>query len=66
MIRPIVIVSVLSALTYGTHYLYQRALISSALSIQSVRLHQVPNMLIEPVRARLRPAYGKNLSLIHI
>ncbi len=61
MIRPIVIASVLSTLAYGTHYLYQRALVSSALSIQSVRLHQVPNMLIEPVRARLRPAYGKNL-----
>ena len=61
MLRPIVIVSVLSTLAYGTHYLYQRALISSALSIQSVRLHQVPNMLIEPVRARLKPAYGKNL-----
>ena len=61
MIRPIVVVSVLSTLAYGVHFLYQRALISSALSIQSVRLHQVPNMFIEPVRARLRPAYGKNL-----
>ncbi len=61
MIRPIVAASLLSAVVYGTHYGYQRALTSPALSIQSVRLHQVPNMLIEPVRARLKPAYGANL-----
>lgn len=61
MIRLIVVVSVLSSLSYAAHYGYQRALTSSALSVQSVRLHQVPNMLVEPVRARLRPAYGENL-----
>ena len=61
MIRPIVAASLLSALVYGAHYGYQRALTSPALSIQSVRLHQVPNMLIDPVRARLKPAYGANL-----
>ena len=61
MIRPIVVASLLSALAYGAYYGYQRALTSPALSIQSVRLHQVPNMLIEPVRARLKSAYGKNL-----
>ncbi len=61
MIRPIVAASLLSALAYGAHYGYQRALTSPALSIQSVRLHQVPNMLIDPVRARLKPAYGENL-----
>ena len=61
MIRSIVAVSLFSALAYGAHYGYQRALTSPALSVQSVRLHQVPNMLIEPVRARLRPAYGENL-----
>lgn len=61
MIRPLVVASLLSAVAYGAHYGYQRALTSPALSIQSVRLHQVPNMLIEPVRARLKPAYGENL-----
>ena len=61
MIRPIVAVALLCGLGFGAHYGYQRALTSPALSIQSVRLHQVPNMLIEPVRARLKPAYGENL-----
>ncbi len=66
MIRPIVAVSLLSASAYGAHYGYQRALTSPALSIQSVRLHQVPNMLSEPVRARLKPAYGKNLLAVDL
>lgn len=66
MIRPIVGVSLLIGLGFGAHYGYQQALQSSALSIQSVRLHQVPNMLIEPVRARLRPAYGENLLAIDL
>ncbi len=61
MIRAIAVGGVLVALFYGGQYGYQRALTSPALSIQSVRLHQVPTMLIEPVRARLQPAYGQNL-----
>ena len=61
MIRAVVVVGVLSATVYGALYGYERALTSPALSIQSVRLHQVPNVLIEPVRARLKPAYGQNL-----
>jgi hypothetical protein len=61
MIRAIVVAGVLVALSYGGQYGYQKALTSPALSIQSVRLHQVPTMLIEPVRARLKPAYGQNL-----
>lgn len=61
MIRPLAGVGVLIALFYGAQYGYQQALNSPALSIQSVRLHQVPNMLIEPVRARLQPAYGQNI-----
>jgi cell division septal protein FtsQ len=61
MIRPIVVAGALVALFYGAQYGYQEALKSPALSIQSVRLHQVPTMLIEPVRARLKPAYGQNL-----
>jgi hypothetical protein len=61
MIRAVVVVGALSATVYGAVYGYQRALTSPALSIQSVRLHQVPNVLIEPVRARLKPAYGQNL-----
>jgi hypothetical protein len=61
MIRSIVVAGVLVALAYGAQYGYQQALTSPALSIQSVRLHQVPTMLIEPVRARLKPAYGQNL-----
>ena len=61
MIRPIAGVGVVIALVYGAQHAYQRALTSPALSIQSVRLHQVPTMLIEPVRARLKPAYGQNL-----
>jgi len=61
MIRPIVVVGAVIALVYGAMYGYERALTSPALSIQSVRLHQVPTMLIEPVRARLKPAYGQNV-----
>ena len=61
MIRPLVVAGVFIALFYGAQYGYQQALNSPALSIQSVRLHQVPNMLIEPVRARLQPAYGQNI-----
>jgi hypothetical protein len=61
MIRPIVVVGAVIALLYGAQYAYQRALTSPALSIQSVRLHQVPTMLYEPVRARVEAAYGQNL-----
>jgi hypothetical protein len=61
MIRAIAVGGVLVALFYGGQYGYQKALTSPALSIQSVRLHQVPTMLIEPVRARLQSAYGQNL-----
>lgn len=61
MIRPIVVAGVIAALAYGAQYGYERALTSPALSIQSVRLHQVPTMLLEPVRARVQPAYGQNL-----
>ncbi|MGD8331138.1 MAG: FtsQ-type POTRA domain-containing protein [Acidobacteriota bacterium] len=61
MIRPIVVVAALVALAYGGHFGYRKALTSPALSIQSVRLHQVPTMLMEPVRARVQPAYGQNL-----
>ena len=61
IIRAAVLVGGVGAIAYGVHYAYQRALTSPALSIQSVRLHQVPTMLIEPVRAKLEPAYGQNL-----
>jgi hypothetical protein len=61
MIRPVVALGGVAALVYGAQFGYQKALTSPALSIQSVRLHQVPTMLIEPVRARLKPAYGQNL-----
>lgn len=61
MIRPLVVAGVFVVLFYGAQYGYQQALNSPALSVQSVRLHQVPNMLIEPVRARLQPAYGQNI-----
>ena len=61
MIRAIAVAGVLVALFYGGQYGYQKALTSPALSVQSVRLHQVPTMLIEPVRARMKPAYGQNL-----
>jgi hypothetical protein len=66
MIRPLVVAGVVAALLYGAQYGYQQALTSPALSIQSVRLHQVPNMLIEPVRARLQPAYGQNLLALNL
>jgi len=66
MIRPIVVVGALVALAYGGHFGYQKALTSPALSIQSVRLHQVPTMLIEPVRARVQPAYGQNLLAVDL
>ncbi len=61
MIRPVFALGGVAALAYGAQFGYQKALTSPALSIQSVRLHQVPTMLIEPVRARLKPAYGQNL-----
>jgi len=61
MIRPLVGAGIFIALFYGAQYGYQQALNSPALSIQSVRLHQVPSMLIEPVRARLQGAYGQNI-----
>ncbi len=61
MIRAIVVVGGLAAVVYGAHYAYTEALTSPALAIQSVTLHQVPSMLIEPVRARVKPAYGQNL-----
>lgn len=61
MIRSIAVVGALVGAYYGAQYGYEKALTSPALSIQSVRLHQVPTMLIEPVRARVQPAYGKNL-----
>jgi len=66
MIRPVVVIGALVAIAFGAHYGYQKALTSPALSIQSVRLHQVPPMLIEPVRARLQPAYGQNLLAIDL
>jgi len=61
MIRPIVVVAALVGIYHGAQYGYEQALTSPALSIQSVRLHQVPTMLIEPVRTRVQPAYGQNL-----
>lgn len=61
MIRAAVLVGGIGAIAYGAEYVYQRVLTSPALSIQSVRLHQVPSVLIEPVRAKLEPAYGQNL-----
>jgi len=44
MIRPVVALGGVAALVYGAQFGYQKALTSPALSIQSVRLHQVPTM----------------------
>lgn len=66
MIRPIIGAMAVAAIVFGTHFGYKQALTSPALSIQSVRLHQVPTMLIEPVRARLKSAYGQNLLAIDL
>jgi len=66
MIRPVIVIVAVVALIYGGLYGYQKALTSPALSIQSVRLHQVPTMLIEPVRARVQPAYGQNLLAVDL
>jgi cell division septal protein FtsQ len=66
MLRVVAVAGVLAAIAYGAQHAVQRALTSPALSIQSVRLHQVPTMLIEPVRARLGPAYGQNLLAVDL
>ena len=66
MIRAIVAVGGLAAVAYGVWYGYEEALTSPALAIQTVTLHQVPSMLIEPVRARVKPAYGQNLLALDI
>jgi hypothetical protein len=66
MLRVVAVAGAVAAIAYGAQYAVQRALTSPALSIQSVRLHQVPTMLIEPVRARLGPAYGQNLLAVDL
>ncbi len=66
MIRAIVVVGGLAAVVYGGQYAHREALTSPALAIQSVTLHQVPSILIDPVRARVNLAYGQNLLALDV
>lgn len=61
MIRAIGVVGGIVALAIGARLAWNEALGTDRLALQRVVLHQVPAMLIEPVRARLTPRYGQNL-----
>jgi len=61
MIRAIGVVGGIVALLLGGRLAWNEAVTTERLALQRVVLHQVPAMLIEPVRARLEPRYGENL-----
>lgn len=61
MIRAIGVVGGIVVLGLGARLAWDQALATERLALRRVVLHQVPAMLIEPVRARLAPRYGQNL-----
>lgn len=61
MIRAIGVAGGVAVVAFGVRFGLDWALTTEALALRRVVLHQVPAMLIEPVRAQLTPRYGQNL-----
>ncbi|MFQ5742128.1 MAG: cell division protein FtsQ/DivIB [Acidobacteriota bacterium] len=61
IIRVAVVVGIVVVGGLGMNLAYRQARTLPVLSLQRVILRQVPAELIEPVRGKLRPQYGRNL-----